>query len=636
MCGIAGFARSAEWGDREIAGMLHRIAHRGPDDSGVYIDDAIAIGNTLLAIVDIGRGHQPMVRQYGQRTLACVYNGEIYNYRELRKTLEDHGFRFETSCDTEVALAAFAEWGPDAVTRFDGQWALAVWDVQARRLWLTRDPFGIKPLFFHRHGEGLAFASEPKAILSLPDVPRRPDTDAIAEYFVHGFAFAAGYSLNHRSFFAGIESLPPGHELTWTRESGVAIHHRFHYPAEPEFTASELADVPDMLGAALTESVEASMMGDAPIGVALSGGLDSSVIAAVAAHKNAADGNAPLLASCISYRSQARNEDAEHARLLADWLGPTAPIRLVFSTMDPDCYLADLDSMIRHFDEPHWEVKQLAMFNNYRMLKNEGATVVLTGEGSDELFFGYFHRFPGFKSPVLRSAADFRNVWRQRLPVVQRLLRDASVDRLAGLQELAIERHYVPSAAQGLGPERCMQHWYLATFLHWLLLDNDRCSMAFSLEGRFPFLNRRVFETALRIPPAAQIGGDLGEEKLMLRQAFRQALPESIWRHRRKAPLPSPLKLSFHQLIETALRDNIVNADPAVWEVLDRDGVEAVLSAYSARIAALAAAGAEQDGGEELTKYLRLDEPWSVRTPHAFGLLSFFRWWHMNFEHSPR
>jgi len=631
VCGIAGFARRGSLGARELTAMLDRIAYRGPDDRGTYCDANFALGSVLLAIVDIGNGHQPFVRELHGETYVSVFNGEIYNYTDLRHELLNQGIPFSTDCDTEVALAAFASWGEAAVSRFDGQWALAVWAVNARRLFLSRDPFGIKPLFYHHQGDFIAFGSEPKAILALPNLPKRPDLDAAREYFLHGFAFAAGYSLNHRSFFHGVNSLPPGSYLRWAAGRPPRIVRYFDYPVADQISTDETRDVARALGSAVRRSTEATMMGDAPIGVALSGGLDSSVITSLTAQMTAARGAAPLLASCIKYGPQKLNEDADHATLLARWLGERSPVNLVFSVMDIDTYLADLDLMIHHFDEPHWEVKQLAMFNNYRLLKVNGAKVVLSGEGADELFFGYYHRFPGFKNPVIRSTDDFRAKWRARFPFALRLLSNTSMEKLDELQDESIARFYQPMAARGTDPDRCMQCWYLATFLHWLMIDNDRCSMAFSLEGRFPFLTRAVYELAFRIPASAQVGTNHGEEKLVLREAFKGDLPEQIWRLRRKAPLPSPLSLAFHQAVCDALLAEVGRGPTGVWDVLDQKGARTLSEAYSARIAALQEDRSEDDGGDALTRYLRLDESWSVRTPHAFGLLTFLRWWRMHF-----
>lgn len=628
MCGIAGHSRRDASDDGVIARMLASLNHRGPDDHGSYSDAHFVLGNTLLAIVGIGTGHQPMTRECGGEKYVGVFNGEIYNHLDIRSQLEACGHTFQTHCDTEVAVAAFAQWGSDAFTRFEGQWAIAIWAVHARSLVLCRDPLGIKPLFYHCKNGFLVFASEPKALFEHPSVSRAPNFDAIKEYFLHGFAFAAGYSLNHRSFFEGVHSVEPGHWLSWTPGSAPQAHRYFSLSVDAGRHDDNFEDSVEVLRSAVSSSIVASMMGDAPIGVALSGGLDSSIIAAVAAKEAARRGSHPLLSTCISYREQTSNEDARHAALLAAHLQASAPLRLTYSHMSVDSYLSDLDLMIRHFDEPHWEIKQLAMFNNYRALKQNGAKVVLTGEGADELFFGYYHRFPGFQNPVIRSSAELETLWGTRLPIVRQLFRRECRDELAGLMTEAINRFYRPYAEQGANPEKCMQLWYLATFLHWLLIDNDRCSMAFSLEGRFPFLNRRVLEVALSISSAAQVGTEYGQEKMVLRAAFKDILPTAIWRDRKKSPLPSPLKLAFHRQIASALRAAMVEVPPTIWDVIDRQQVAALCERFEAD---LNLADAEQ-GGEQLTRYLSLSEPWSLRTPHIFGILTLLRWWKMNFN----
>lgn len=628
MCGIAGYSRRDASDEQVIARMLSALAHRGPDDRGQFTDTNIALGNTLLAIVGIGSGHQPMSCDCGGETYVGVFNGEIYNYRDIRSQLEAGGQTFKTNCDTEVAVAAFAQWGPDAFTRFEGQWALAIWAIRSRTLVLCRDPLGIKPLFYHCKNDVLVFASEPKALFEHPDVTRAPNLDAIREYFLHGFAFAAGYSLNHRSFFAGVHSVEPGHWMRWTHGAAPQSHRYFDLVEESGRHAHGFEDSVEALRSAVSSSIVASMMGDAPIGVALSGGLDSSIIAAVAAKEAARRGSAPLLSTCITYKEQISNEDARHAALLASHIEDSAPLRLTYSSMSVDDYLADLDLMIRHFDEPHWEVKQLAMFNNYRALKQNGAKVVLTGEGADELFFGYYHRFPGFQNPVIHAAAELETLWGTRLPVVRQLFRHECHDELSGLLAEAVDRFYRPHADRGASPEKCMQCWYLSTFLHWLLIDNDRCSMAFSLEGRFPFLNRRVLDVALSIPASAQVGTEYGQEKLVLRAAFKDMLPTAIWRDRKKSPLPSPLKLAFHFKIAAALRVAMIEVPSTIWDVMDLQRITTLCDRYEADLKGVDA----ENGGEQLTRYLSLSEPWSLRTPHMFGILTLLRWWKMNFQ----
>jgi asparagine synthase (glutamine-hydrolysing) len=631
MCGIAGFTQPDGEARHVMGRMLERISHRGPDDRGQYVDSGMALGNVLLSLIDIGNGHQPMRVRWRDKEFVGVYNGEIYNHKRLRDELRGLGMSFQTNCDTEVMLAALACWGKEAIKRFEGQWAMAVWCPADGELILARDPLGIKPLFFYEQGSFLAFASEPKALFAHPGVPKRPNPEAIQDYFLHGYAFAAGYSLNHRSFYEGIRSLPPGTLGVWKRGQSLAVEPYFSYPVGGRREISDPAEIHRCLGDAVRSSIEDCMMGEAPLGIALSGGLDSSIIGAVAAKKRKREGLPPLLASCIRYKGQAKNEDADHAALLKDYLGDAGPIDLVYSELDASGYLADVDELVRHFDEPHWEPKQLAMFNNYRKLKREGAKMVMTGEGADEMFFGYYHKFPGFLNPSIGSMEAFRHEWSNRLPHVAALFARGSFGLRERMEE-ALQAHYAPFAPPGLEPARAMQCWYLATFLHWLLIDNDRCSMAFSLEGRFPFLNRRVFEVALSIPPGLQLGGSHGEEKMCLRQAFRDDLPEAIWRHRKKAPLPSPEALDFHAGLVSACRQALLQSPKDIWEVLNRRGAEDLVNAFEFRTRLLATTGNGEMAGLDLTRYLHMNQPWEVRTPQVFGLLTLLRWWTLNFQ----
>lgn len=632
MCGIAGFSIRTDDAQVLMEHMLGRLRHRGPDDHGHFVDDRFAIGNVLLSIVDIGHGRQPFVLPHGGETYVTVFNGEIYNYVRLREELQQIGMKFHTNCDTEVVAAAYAAWGSKAVERFDGQWSCAIWCAKSGKLFSSRDPFGIKPFYYWTKGDAIAFASEPKALFQLPWIACQPNPQAIYNYFLHGFAFAAGYAGNSQSFYADINQLPPGHNLEWTKEKGPLIRPWFQLtPGEP-FKAAERADVIDHIHRTVRESVHACLMGDAPVGFALSGGLDSSIITTVAAEEFKRCGMPPPLAVSITYDGQKENEDACHAGLLAQHLDQTNPIHIAYSHISVNAYLDDLDLMLQHFDEPQWEVKQLAMFNNYKVLKRLGAKVVLTGEGADELFFGYYHNFPGFLHPQIDDMETLRRLWRQRIPVTKALLAGVETAHLDEMMNESLKNYYLPYCVEDFEPARRMQCWYLHTFLHWLLLDNDRCSMAHSLEGRFPFLNRSVLDLAMRIPPAWQVGDDYGAEKMLLREAFKNNLPEAIWKQRKKAPLPSPLNLSFHHKIGHALESAIRTAPTEIWSVLDRNYVAALSRNFENKLTCLQQQGATESGGTELTRYLRLQEPWELRTPHAFALLTLLRWWTINFK----
>ena len=628
MCAIVGCSHDGD----AVTSMLTALHHRGPDHRGEYHDQSsrFSMGSCRLSIMDVSRGVQPMRLAWKDEVFVGVHNGEIYNFRALREELVREGVHFDSDCDTEVVVAAYAVWGDRCVQRFEGQWAFAVWAERAQQLFVCRDPLGIKPIYYCHRGDFIAFASEPKGLFPHPQVPKRPNPSAIQEYFLHGFTFAAGYALNHRSFYEHVESVPPGTWLRWDREGGNVLKRRYfdlatltHGPIVSE------AEAVDAVRDALVSSVHACMMGERPLGVALSGGLDSSIITAVAA-KEASTRGIPLTACAITYEDQNLNEDYEHAMILREHLRAEGSLlNWGRSALQIDSYLGDLPLMIRHFDEPHWELKQLAMFRNYRELDCQGATVVLTGEGADELFFGYYHRFPGFKDPVISSPAQFEELWSARIPAARSLFRNRKDEEFRSLMTEAIDRFYRPYFDQGMEPDRCMQLWYLSTFLHWLLIDNDRCSMAFSLEGRFPFLNERVLKVAFRIPPQLQMGAVHGQEKAILRKAFSDFLPSEI-RFRKKAPLPSPLDPRYHARILHRLRDAISNASSTIWDILDRGQAEKMAEDFAVKLENCQRSPAPELSGEELTRYITLSQAVDLRSPQIFGLLTLLTWWKEN------
>lgn len=632
MCAIAGCSKADPSG-ATIGCMLDAMRHRGPDDGSSYYDHGseLSLGSRRLAIVDVEHGKQPVQIIWKGETYVGVYNGEVYNHHELKKELEAEGITFKSDCDTEVVIASFAFWGEKCLQRFEGQWAFAVWAVGSQKLFLARDPLGIKPLFWYQKDALFAFASEPKGLHANRDIPKRPNVTAIQEYFLHGLTFAAGYSLSHRSFFEDIHSLEPGHLLRWSPGSQATAHRYFDLADSMGSPITSETEATEALRDAVTSSVHASMMGERPIGLALSGGLDSSIITAVAAQKAAKDGQT-LTACSITYPDQSLNEDYHHAALLRRHLADQGiQLKWGISEVKVKNYLDDVEKMILHFDEPHWEVKQLAMFRNYKELDAKSAKVILTGEGADELFFGYYHRFPGFKNPVITSPDQFESLWASRLPDAMSLFSAPSEDQFRGLIHTAIDRFYRPNFDRGMDSDRCMQVWYLSTFLHWLLIDNDRCSMAFSLEGRFPFLNKRVIDVALRIAPKLQIGTEYGQEKAILRLAFKDVLPEQIWKHRKKAPLPSPLNVAYHFKVDKALKAMIKAVPDSIWEVLDRKCIEHMSAEFHKKLRAIESSGSGEFDGEELTRYIPLSQKRELRTPQMFGILTLLIWWKQHF-----
>lgn len=634
MCGIAGIIdKSSERCAREeiVGRMVRALGHRGPDEHGVCSIGDATFGVARLSIVDRTGAHQPMTLEAAGRHAMIAYNGEVYNYPDLRAALTREQVQLRTQGDTEVVLASHLRRGPSAVEDLDGMFAYAVWDEAGEELLLARDRLGIKPLFYAQADGALVFASEPKALFCHPRLARRPDHSAILEYFLHGSAFASGYVTGERSFFAGVRAVPAGHILVFA--DGSARVRKYWSPLqELGETHADAAEARRELAAEVEASTRSMLMGEVPVGTALSGGLDSSIITAEATRAM----RGQMFSACITYRDDHSDPDAAHAAIVSNSLNSERPgsHRLEYTHLREESYLDSLDDMVRAFDEPHWEPRQLAMFENYRTLARAGRTVVLTGEGADELFFGYYRKFPGFRGAALSGPADFAALWRQRMPVVRRLLGPAFAGGLvseglaAGLIDGAVASYLEPYWTATGSRLRAVQCWYLHTFLHWLLMDNDRCGMAHGIEGRFPFLSRRLVSLALRLPPEWNTG-DGGEvlEKALLRRAAEGRLPAEVWRDRAKSPLPIPLASRYHARIAERLTLEVERAPTGVWAILDRQAVLDMVGAFSAR---LRSAGAED--GDALTAYLPLDAQYSVRSSHLFAILSLIRWYALNFE----
>jgi asparagine synthase (glutamine-hydrolysing) len=385
LCGIAGIVSGViDQNEREriVRSMVRALIHRGPDEQAVVSDGAATFGVARLSIVDRREGQQPMKAAFHRREGLIAYNGETYNFQDLRNRLAREGFAFQTQSDTEAVLASHLLWGIDAVEYLDGMYAYSIWNPARSQLLMVRDRLGIKPLYFVNFGVSIAFASEPKALFCLPWMHTIPNPTAILEYFLHGAAFASGYVTSDRSFFEGIYSIEPGHLLVWEGER--SSQKKYWSPLQSLGPLrDDKGEAQLELKDALDESVRSMLIGEVPVGTALSGGLDSSILTALAAREM----DEPLVSACITYRDDHDDPDAHHAALLSNHLNDLSAgsHSLAFTHLTEDNYLDSLDEMIRAFDEPHWEIRQLAMFQNYHTLAHLNRTIVLTGEGADEL-----------------------------------------------------------------------------------------------------------------------------------------------------------------------------------------------------------------------------------------------------------
>jgi asparagine synthase (glutamine-hydrolysing) len=513
MCGIAGiFGRG--WEPAQLGAMVASQHHRGPDAEGTYLspDGAAALGHNRLSIIDLtAAGAQPM-SSAGAEGLWIVFNGEVYNYRELRRELDDYPYRSRT--DTEVVLAAYARWGEKCLERFVGMFAFLIWDERAGRLFAARDRFGVKPLYYHLRPDGtLLVASEIKA-LHAAGVPARADETTWATYLACG-----AYDHTERTFWEGVSALPPGHTLVW--QDGRTEVSRWYELAErvgEELDERPAEVVREEYLSLLSESVRLRFRSDVPVGINLSGGLDSSTLLGLV---QAVEGEeSEVKAFTFATGDPAYDELPWVRQMLARTRHPSVVCRLRAAEV-PRLAV----SVQAHQDEPFGGLPTLAYARLFERARAEGVVVLLDGQGMDEQWAGYDYYLPaangaeatsslvqGTKEKPVRPECltpEFRALARPFEPP------RVFSDRLRNLQYRDARYTKIPRA----------------------LRFNDRVSMRASTELREPFLDHRLFELAMRQPPERKIHG--GTRKLMLREIARRLLPSGVV-EAPKRPLQTP------------------------------------------------------------------------------------------------
>jgi len=547
MCGIAGMINvdlEAMAGPGDVSQLSEALAHRGPDDSGIHIDGPVALGHRRLSILDLEGGHQPMLSADGRR--AIVYNGEVYNFRELRAELEQRGHAFRTRSDTEVVLAAYEEYGEAFPQRLNGMFAIAIWDRDLARLLLVRDRLGVKPLYYSLGERQLAFASEIKALLRLPGVDRSWDRQALFEFFQ--FLYVPG----PRTAYAGIRQLPPGGMLRADR-SGVQISH--YWELRPTLAGSPGSAESD-LTELLQDSVARRMIADVPVGAFLSGGIDSGLV--VAFMSRAAQ--EPVRSFTVFDPDQPFYDERERARQVAERYG-TQHLELVAAGEVGEL----LDLVVPVFDEPFADSSALPNLLISRECRRE-VKVVLSGLGGDEIGGGYVRYF-GMRANQWAGRAP--RALRRGLAALTDLLPEGSglaldrakrFARLVGLPEseaylgmvTAGTRLPAPITSAALhrsidtaapldriagflerGHELGCDHTNRLLFTDLqtyipddLLTLSDRTSMRYGLELREPFLDYRVVQHALAMPGSTKIRGR--QLKAGLRKVARNWLPPEV------------------------------------------------------------------------------------------------------------
>ena len=571
MCGIAGFAdpiadESRLPGDeRLLRHMCAVIRHRGPDDEGVRVDGGVGLGMRRLSIIDLATGHQPIRNE--DASVWVVFNGEIYNFRELRRDLERRGHRFATSSDTEVIVHGYDEWGEGVFSRLQGMFAIALWDRPAAALLLARDRLGIKPLYYAERGGGrLLFGSELKSLLAAGEIDRELDPAALEHYL----AFL--YTPPDQSILRGVRKLPPGHLLRW-RKGAVRVHAYWRPPVDER--PLEAPEAEAALLEHLRRAVRSHLVSDVPLGAFLSGGIDSSLVVGLMAEAS----DRPVKTFSIGFDEPAYDE-LDAARTVARHFGTDHHEFVV----RPDA-LAIADRLVAHFDEPFGDSSAIPTWYVSELARRH-VTVVLSGDGGDELFGGYDRYLPhplvaGFDRLSLPGARQIAGVIGRRLPrgatgrrflqhvaqpQVERYIDAVSFfgaeDRAALLApalrhgegpspERRLAAHFARSAHLPFGSR--MMHADLVTYLpEDILTKVDRMSMAHSIESRVPLLDHRLVEFALSLPLDLKIRD--GVRKRILKDVGRRLLPESILT-RRKQGFAVPLAVWCRGRLREAFSD---------------------------------------------------------------------------------
>jgi asparagine synthase (glutamine-hydrolysing) len=378
MCGIVGMAVRSPVGQPDVLTVMRdALVHRGPDDAGVWWapDRRVGLANRRLAIIDLSPGgHQPMADVSGQ--LWITYNGEIYNYLDVRRELEGHGHRFRTASDTEVILESYRAWGLDCLSRLNGMFAFGLYDSVARRLFLARDRAGEKPLFYWHEPGRLVFASELKALMANPAFPRDLDLQALDYYLAYG------YVPGDMCILRGVRKLAQGQAMTYELETDVRRGWRYwQLPEPPRVTRESPDDMSRELEGLLEDAVRRQLVADVPVGVLLSGGIDSSLVTAVAARVS----SAPVRTFTVSFPGHAAHDEGPYARLVAEHFG-TRHTELAAKPATVEL----LPTLARQYDEPIADSSMVPTYLVSRLIR-EHAKVALSGDGGDELFGGYHH-----------------------------------------------------------------------------------------------------------------------------------------------------------------------------------------------------------------------------------------------------
>jgi asparagine synthase (glutamine-hydrolysing) len=538
MCGIVGVfeRRGVEPERRVLDAMTDRLLHRGPDGRGTYVHGGVGFGHRRLSIIGVSDGAQPMANE--DRTVWVTYNGEIYNYLELKRALEEAGHVFKTRSDTEVLVHGWEEWGEELVHKLRGIYAFAIHDQRARLVFAVRDRLGVKPFYYHLSPERFVFASEPKALLLHPEVPKRPDLDAIQLYLRYGY-----FPAEHAAF-EGIKQLEPG-SFALVREGEARLRRYWIPPALGTGAETGSRDaIAEAMDRLIDDAVESELMSEVPLGAFLSGGIDSSTVAAAMA-KSPRPHDRPRT-FCIGFEHPDYDESG-HSKNIAESLKLDHTVEIL-SVKD----LALLETLVDVYDEPFADSSAIPTFALCKMARKH-VTVALSGDGGDEVFAGYrrykkLARFVELPSPLRRAASEAARFYPNEMPG-SGTLRILSLPTAAQYEtELSQPMHVLAEVvdrelfarppkwtigelfenAPGESLVAKAQWCDLVSYLPCDILTKvDRASMAHALEVRVPLLDHQFVEWAARLPESETFGG--GEGKVALKDHLARRVPRELF-----------------------------------------------------------------------------------------------------------
>ncbi|EIT83886.1 asparagine synthase [Fictibacillus macauensis ZFHKF-1] len=573
MCGIAGWVNWSEDLSHQqsiLRNMTDSIEHRGPDADGFYFSTKAAFGHRRLIVIDPEGGLQPMLHGEGEQTLALTFNGEIYNFLELKKELQERGHKFRTNSDTEVLLHTYIEWGEACVDHLNGIFAFAIWDEKRQKLFLGRDHLGVKPLFYAQRGNSIIFGSELKVLLAHPAIEPEVTKEGLAEIFALGPMRTPGVGV-----FKDVTEVRAGHTVTFTSNNKNV---RRYWNLVSKEHRDDLATTTEKIQSLLEDTVTRQLISDLPLVTMLSGGLDSSGLTAMAG-KDYHEAGKILHSYSLDFQNSAdhykqdllhRDRDQPWVLKVADHVGTEHHS----TVLGPEALLDNFLKPLYARDLPGAGEMETSLYLLFKEMKKD-ATVALSGESADEVFSGYpwFHQdeyLNGHTFPWLQSRgfyADFlsKEAAQQIQPMeyLNRRYQEtlAEVPKLHGESELGAK-------------QRQMSYQFITRFLPFMLDRKDRMSMQVGFEVRVPFCDYRLVEYLWNVPWEMKSVDNI--EKGILRRAFKDYLPEDV-RYRRKSAYPFAQDPIYYNSIRKWLMDILSNTNSPVTDLIDRDHISSIV-----------------------------------------------------------